>query len=69
MNKVRKTYFLYNPNTKEETQIDEGSEGFPEIKQQIEEGNLQKVLTMEEKIYKTNVCDNLPNGTTNESLP
>ncbi|CAD8116913.1 unnamed protein product [Paramecium sonneborni] len=67
--KIRKIHFLFNPCTKEEIQIDEGSEGFDEIKQQIEEGNLHKVLTLEEKIYKTYVCDNMPNGNTNEALP
>ncbi|CAD8084108.1 unnamed protein product [Paramecium sonneborni] len=67
--KVRKTLFLYNPCTKEEIQIDEGSEGYDDTKQQIEEGNLHKVLTMEEKIYTTHVCDNMPNGNTNEALP
>ncbi|CAD8119650.1 unnamed protein product [Paramecium sonneborni] len=67
--KITKLYYLFNPATKQESIVDEDSPNFNLIKSQIDDGTLHKVITLEEKVYTTHICDNLPNGQTNESLP
>ncbi|CAD8206139.1 unnamed protein product [Paramecium octaurelia] len=67
--KITKLLYLFNPTTKEELTADEASPNFHLIKSQIDDGTLHKIITLEEKVYTTYVCDNLPTGQTNEALP
>ncbi|CAD8179644.1 unnamed protein product [Paramecium octaurelia] len=67
--KKTKLLYLFNPATKEELTVNEESPNFKQIKQQIDDGQLQKIITLEEKVFITHVCDNLPTGQTNEALP
>ncbi|CAD8206268.1 unnamed protein product [Paramecium pentaurelia] len=67
--KTTKLLYLLNPSTKEELTVDETSQNFNQIKSQIDDGTLHKIITLEEKVYTTYVCDNLPTGLTNEALP
>lgn len=76
---LKRKLYLQNPITKEEITCEEDSEMYEKLKEQIEDGTLHKILYLEvninyniiikEKTIKTYICDNLPNGQTNEALP
>lgn len=56
--------------THERIIIDEHApDGKAEWKLMLDNSDIEKICILEDRIYKTYVCDNLPTGTSNEALP